>query len=935
MRAKLIILLAGLVLAPVAGAQGGLAIERELALRGLVAERGLEGVTKAAAEEALAALGGPGWPAEFAALDAVHRAGGLEGSGADSPRREVAGPALRALVEPDPALLVDRLLLALDAPHIAWRDAALDRLALGLLDDPRVRGVLAERVVALERAPAGAPELAELLARVGLHGGIAAALDRLIELEERPRGEAWEDLLSTVLPLPFDAAAVERVAQLELSAALLGLVGQARAEPGVIASPAAWAGLAPGLDEDQVELLRMAAEEVQARRAAGALGSTGEIDELARALWAAPTRESALRMMEPLEGLSRLLLLDEEERVEGLEAVDGTAAALPAEGLRACVVEGGQDLAMTALYVAGRRFAYGGERGLLDVVRLALGTGDDDLVPRAFDWISTHAPQADGALLEAWRAEGAAGERRQLDLLRRLTRERPSSVFRDDLLRLLVQGAPPDPSVIELCGLFVDDAEVRAALTAALVRALDELAAAPGYLERLPYDGVAAQLAQALGRRPDAATRALLADGLRRTMDLLHGEAARGDARPKFPKRAVLELSRGGSEEVAGLLGPAVPRRVRVEAGLQILGRESAPGLAARAGRVLVGDFAGVDGTLRLRILRALSRVPAGSLVTELDGLIAEQLRTGATPEARAAIELAAARGRWPLLDGILRMAIDRPQANEDVFELAREVATRRAGAGGEALEVGAAFLGRCDVRIAAAAEPDVRDALLALRGGLLQSCARGLARDVARASAAGHEPERGSGPVARTVLTAVLSRPLAAARGDLSARLAGRELLRPDFRWAAELAAFSTLAEAGLGPATLAVAPGWHGIDGRVLVALGRGASGTDVARKLLRVGLFGLGGERPERGWERARASGWLALAGELPAAERWRAARGLCLDLWTGRVRRQVVGALEGEAAEAGPVLVRVAAAALEGRAAFAAERALWLRALPTRP
>ena len=49
----------------------------------------------------------------------------------------------------------------------------------------------------------------------------------------------------------------------------------------------------------------------------------------------------------------------------------------------------------------------------------------------------------------------------------------------------------------------------------------------------------------------------------------------------------------------------------------------------------------------------------------------------------------------------------------------------------------------------------------------------------------------------------------------------------------------------------------------------------------------------------------------------------------------MRRQVVGALEGEAAEAGPVLVRVAAAALEGRPGFAAERVLWLRALPKRP
>ena len=105
-------------------------------------------------------------------------------------------------------------------------------------------------------------------------------------------------------------------------------------------------------------------------------------------------------------------------------------------------------------------------------------------------------------------------------------------------------------------------------------------------------------------------------------------------------------------------------------------------------------------------------------------------------------------------------------------------------------------------------------------------------------------------------------------------------------------------------------------------------------MAPALIEVGLFALGGERPGRGWERARAAGWLALAGELPGPTLAGGA-GLCLDLWTGRVRRQVVGALEGEAAGAGPVLVRVAAAALEGRPGFAAERALWLRALPKRP
>lgn len=935
MKRALLIFLAGAAAAPAATAAQELAVERELALRALAGERGLEGVTKAAAEASLLPTGGPDWAREFAALDAVHRAGGLHGDGFSPARREVGGPALRVLVERDPGRLADRLLAALDAPQLAWREAALDRLARALLDDPAFRGAFARRVRELERPPVAVHELTGLLTRIGLHGGTAAALERLRTMEGSTPDASWEEWMPAVLPLPFDREAIDALGPAGLPPALMQLVGAARAEPRIVVAAPAWARLAPELDEDQVELVRIAAEELQARRASRALGSAEAIGDAARALLTSPASEAGLRMLEPLEGLAAVLAAERSERVDALEAVDGTASPLPPAGLLACVENGDEDLAMTAIYIAGRRFAYGGERELLGVALRALETGDEDLVPRAFDWISTHAPEADGALLIAWRAAADAGERRQLDLLRRLTRERPSPLFRDDLLELLGVGGTPDPSVIELCGLFEDDEEVQAALRGALSRALAALVAAPGYPERLPHDGVASQLAQALGRSPDAATVELLADGLRRTMDLLHGDEARGDARPKFPKRAVLELARARTAEMAGLLGTGVPRRVRVEAGLQILSLEAEPELATAAGEALLRDFSGVDGSLRLRILRALARLPRGRLESGLDGLIAAQLRTGATPEARAAVELAAARGRWLLLDPILRMAIDRPAADEEIFELAREIAVRRAGDGAEALVVGTRFLARCDGRIAAAPAPDLHEALLALRGGLLQSCARGVAADARRAGEADHASGRRVGSSGRAVLAAVLARPRAAAREDLAARLEGRELLRVDFRWAAEVAAFTTLAAAGFGDAVLEATPGWSSIDGRVLVSLGRGAKGAAVAPKLIEVGLFGLGGERPGRGWERARAAGWLALAGELPEAERWRAARGLCLDLWTGRVRRQVVGALEGEAAGAGPVLVRVAAAALEGRPGFAAERALWLRALPKRP
>ena len=125
MKRSLLILLAAAIAAPDAAAAQDLAVDREFALRALAAERGIEGVTRAAAEAILVPIGGPDWAREFAALDAVHRAGGLDGDGVGPARREVEGPALRVLVEPDPGRLAERLLAALDAPHLAWREAAL------------------------------------------------------------------------------------------------------------------------------------------------------------------------------------------------------------------------------------------------------------------------------------------------------------------------------------------------------------------------------------------------------------------------------------------------------------------------------------------------------------------------------------------------------------------------------------------------------------------------------------------------------------------------------------------------------------------------------------------------------------------------------------------------------------------------------------------
>lgn len=918
-----------LTLAPVQvqGEAVGTPIEREFALRALFAEVGAEGITRRAAASVLLPLGGPGWSIEFGALDAVQRAGGLAHEGWRSERREVLAPALATLAQPDPNALADRLVVALDSPFSSERSAALDRLARALLEEPSMRGLLAMRLLSLQKAPRAGDALEEFLIRAGSHGGFAAALVHLRSLRTQEPGASLRDVAFDWLRAPIDGDASLSVVWDPTFEAVLELVGAARGEPGARVDRVAWSALAPGFDESDLELISLAAEEIQGRAAAGTLAAREEIEGLGEALLGTAAWESGLRMVSPARGLARLLELPVEDRVEGLDAVDSTRAPFPAEALLGCVAEGDVDLAMTALYVAGRRFAYGAEEALLPVVQRALDVDDEDLVQRAFDWISSRGPAGDAVLLKAWRARVGEGQpsRLQLELLRRLTRDRPTPAFRDTLL-LLLRSDDPDPSVIELCGLFEGDDEVREALLAVYWRAIEGVEAADGYLERLLHDGVAAQVAVALGRI-GGDREGPLAEGLVRAMELLHGDAARGDARPKFPKRAVMEIARVAPERVARFLGADVPRRVRVEAALQILGSER-DGLRettkAAAAERLVADFAGVDGTLRLRALRALGRAPAGRSIEGLDALLRRLVAQKVSPEARAAVGLAARRKAWELLDPSLVAAIDAPVADEAVFELAREVAMRRADAGGEDLALALGLLGRCDGAIRHSEGGDALDALIALRGALLETCARGLVADARGGAADEAAVER--------VLLALLRRPLAAARFDLAARLAGEDRLKVEFRWAPELGAFDTLAGAGLGARLLEATPRWSRIDPRLLVALGRRAGTGAVAVQLLEAGLFGLGGERRSRTWERARASAWLALAEALPEEDRWRPAQGLCRDLWTGRVREQVVGALEGERAGGGPVAVRAVLAALEGRPGFEAERAAWGRALP---
>ena len=87
------------------------------------------------------------------------------------------------------------------------------------------------------------------------------------------------------------------------------------------------------LDEDQVELVRIAAEELQARRTSRALGSPEAVEDVARVLLASSAAEAGLRCRSP-RGLAAVPTVEASGRVDALEAVDGTASPLPRAGLR-------------------------------------------------------------------------------------------------------------------------------------------------------------------------------------------------------------------------------------------------------------------------------------------------------------------------------------------------------------------------------------------------------------------------------------------------------------------------------------------------------------------------------------------------------------------------------------------------------------------------
>jgi len=123
---------------------------------------------------------------------------------------------------------------------------------------------------------------------------------------------------------------------------------------------------------------------------------------------------------------------------------------------------------------------------------------------------------------------------------------------------------------------------------------------------------------------------------------------------------------------------------------------------------------------------------------------------------------------------------------------------------------------------------------------------------------------------------------PRAAARADLTSRLAGTRLPATEFRWRTELAFARAAAAAGELRGALEANEGWERIDGRCLAALGRAALATgearslESARGLLAAALVALAGEGRSSDLGAVvlatRRSAWLAAerAADWPATE-----------------------------------------------------------------
>jgi len=411
-------------------------------------------------------------------------------------------------------------------------------------------------------------------------------------------------------------------------------------------------------------------------------------------------------------------------------------------------------------------------------------------------------------LFETWRGWGVESRHARLGWF---PRAYPLPAFRDDWLALGEVRATRR-SACELLRPLVGDEKVDRALERWLTQ---ELAGLSG------PDGTPPPRAVELGVQALLATMSADVEGF---FEAFEGclERAIGVS-TEVVESAFNALARceRGRLALAGYLTRETERRTRIEAALHLVGSPR-EGVGERAALEIAAGYGDADRELRARMLEALELASSDAAFDFLSSLV---LSDRTSSEERALALSTLSKLEHPRLSQVL----ERTVCSAGDIEI-RLMAARCLGRSGEREAIGV-ILRTMEVVLADVRLGDEERQLL--RSELFLSMGR-----------TGHFPE-GSEHL-------LLDAPLASAGTDLNRRFLGQELPSPAFSWRAELHLAALLAGQRRVADILERSPGWTGLDGRLLVALGeRVLEGGEepAARRLLEAGLVALAGEdRPD---------------------------------------------------------------------------------------
>jgi hypothetical protein len=397
--------------------------------------------------------------------------------------------------------------------------------------------------------------------------------------------------------------------------------------------------------------------------------------------------------------------------------------------------------------------------------------------------------------------------------MRSLPRKQAADPFLPDLLKLCALPSGRTAPVLELLGLFREREDVRATLESWHEEALVELEQADS--------GPSYRAAQWRGRAIALALGSRSAEPLTQGLVLIIASPpgpeffAEADVPydPEWSKTlaGLLAHSAEGRRALLRFLGPATPRRVRVEAGIGLVGSGEEVRVAEG---VLFKDYSGCDVDLGMRVLEALGASDSSEARRFLVGVV---LAAGDSMERRLAA-LDALAWTEDLQEVLLR--VQQPELTLNaVFALGVRAEAGEVGVG----ELLLVALARVEERVESDRER-ASDGQVA--GELLLACIR-------------------SGAGGRALERRAFAGALEASGVDLLERFQGLRPAATEFRFRLELTAAEALVTRGRLGGALTDAGDWERLDGRLLFELAQRDARGEWGSELLRAARVALQGE------------------------------------------------------------------------------------------